>query len=169
MLYIKNSEIGTKVMIAKLEKAKNIDLESVGELIRRRMIQNIDIARRRDRKKPSERLNGKYTKHISDVIDVVVTKNGVAIANIDKLDKYTPYWYKVNFGGVIDMKGSTVAGKFTDGKPGEGNTTASFIPGSGAPLNVDMAPIAPMRFIQNTATWTKRNIWKYVIKAIFNE
>jgi hypothetical protein len=169
MLSIKTSEIGTQKMIDKLEKAKNINFTDVGKLIRKKMIQVIDDERIRDKKKPSERWRGKYTKHIKDVIEVVVTKDGVGIANIDKLDTETPYWYKINNGGVIEMKGKKVSGKFTDGKPGEGGNTASFIPGPGAPLNVDLAPIAPMNYIEKTGFWVKQNIWKYVLKAMFND
>jgi len=170
MLRITQAELSnSKKMIAKLNKAKNFDLSDAGELIRRMMIKTIDDNRVRDKKSASERLNGKYTKHISEVIDVVVTRDGVAVANQATLDREVPYWALINNGGVIDMKGKKIHGFFSDGSPGAGGITASFKPGPGAPLNVDMSPIAPMNYIEKTGFWVKNNIWKYVVRAMFND
>jgi hypothetical protein len=156
-------EIGTKNFYKKLESLRHIDLTDCGEIVRKQMVNTIEANRTSEEKKPSERYRGQYTKHLRDVIKIVVDENGVGIGDVEELNRETPYWYKINYGGKAP---GPTHGWFSDGPPltttGGGH---ALTVGKGPSVVPDVA-ISPMNYIEKTGTWTQANIWKYVVKAI---
>ena len=136
---------------------KGVDLTAFGEKIKDRMIQIIDDNRVRDIKQPEERYQGKYTKHIKDVLDVVLRKRGIAIGDIQLMNKEVPYWRVVNDGGYVPPK---TTGVFLGG-PG---SSLYFTP-EGAKIEPKSA-IPAMEYIEKTLTWVKQHAPK-VIKQQF--
>jgi hypothetical protein len=152
-----------------LKQYETIDLTDVAEIMKARMIHVIDANRKREVKQSYNRFERKFTKHISDVleVDAVLTKNkgfGVGIGNIEKLNKEVPYWLVVNNGGYIP---GPVHGYFTGGNPqGGAGGDSDFAYNKKGPLMTPHTPIRPMNYIEKTIQWANTHILKYVDASI---
>lgn len=155
----------TKQIISELEKLKTLNLEAVGEVVRQKLIDEIDSQRKRDVKKKSDRYKGKYSKHLKDIIKVVVTSKGVGIGNIAELNKFTPYWKLLNDGGKVPGPTHGFFGdNFYPGAPGY--STQAFKYDKKGPLMQPMKAIEGIQYIEKTLAWTNKNLSKFIKQLV---
>jgi hypothetical protein len=157
---------GTQALVRRLEGIKNnLSLADLGEVVRKRMISEIEKGRKREKKTRDERYKGKYATHISDVIEVDISKQGqVGVGDIDVLNQKVPYWYLINAGGKVP---GPTHGYFNGGNPqGGAGGDASFTYVKDGPLMKPARPIKGMKYIEKTIAWTQANLQKYINIAV---
>lgn len=111
-----------------------------------------------------ERYQGKFVKHLKDVIKVEHFKDGIGIGNVATMTAETPYWRVVNDGGYVPPK---THGFFGSGNPqGGAGGDSSFTFSKNGPQLVPTTPIPAMRYIEKTAAWVEANIRRFLDKKI---
>lgn len=145
--------VSKKMMAA----SKNVNLSDFGEQVKQKMIQIIDDNRVRDIKQPEERFEGKYTKHIKDVLTVVVKKDGIGIGDVETLNKEVPYWKVINDGNYVPPR---TRGTFL------GGAGSSFFYHADAPYMTPTKSVPAMQYIEKTMTWVKQHAPKEIKKRM---
>lgn len=165
MINITVQQVGNnnaKEFLAKLNRMRNISLDNLGEMARKRMIWKIDSERKREMKTADERYQGEYAAHIKDVITVDVAPDGsVMVGNIADMDVIVPYWEILNNGG--DIMGRP-RGWFSDGQPqlGGGTGTSSFEFDANGPRMIPSKPMEGIHYIEDMFQWVDANFAQYI-------
>lgn len=159
MIRVTKREIGnTAELLNRLENIGSIDVTSLGDIARKKMITIIDDNRKRLVKVGSERYKGKYKAHLKNSIIANTTDKGFELAiNTEK----TPYWKIIDAGG---RPPGPVRGQFSDDGANTGRGSFAYNPNM--PKMVPKKPIIGMHYISKTNDWIKQNIQKYIDKAL---